>query len=101
MLVQLFTGLLAVGIVAAQADSEVVAVMLLGRHGDRTAKTGPGVEGNSVLTTLGKNKVFQTGMYFRRRYLDSSSPNFIQGVDTNYLYNQLYASAPYFPMRHF
>lgn len=77
--------------VTAQTDSTVVAVFLIGRHGDRTSK----VEGDTQLTTLGKNQVFSSASYFRSRYLNSSSPNFIENVDTNYLYNQIYAAAPY------
>ena len=82
--------------VAAQSDSEIVGVFILGRHGDRTSKIqGLGIEGNSVLTTLGKNQVFESGTYFRNYYLNSSGPNFIQGVNSNYQINQIYASAPY------
>jgi hypothetical protein len=87
----LITALLSVSFTAVHADSNVVAVFLIGRHGDCTSK----VQGNTQLTTLGKNQVFNTGSYFRSRYLDSSSPNFIENVDTNYLYNQIYAAAPY------
>ena len=75
---------------AAQADSNVVAVFLIGRDGDRTSE----VQGNTQLTTLGKNQVFNTASYFRSRYLSPSSPDFIENVDTAYLYNQIYAAAP-------
>jgi hypothetical protein len=78
---------------AAQADSNVVAVFLIGREGDRTSE----VQGNTQLTTLGKNQVFNTASYFRSRYLNSSSPDFIINVDTDYLYNQIYAAAPCVP----
>ena len=91
------TALLSVSFAAAQADSNVIAVFLIGRHGDRTSK----VEGNIQLTTLGKNQVFNTGSYFRRRYLNSSSPNFIENVHTDYLYNQIYAAAPYFRIAYY
>jgi len=83
--------LLAATFVSAQTDFEVVAVFLIGRHGDRTPK----VLGNTQLTTLGKNQVFETATYFRNRYLNASSPNFIQNVDTDYLASQIYAAAPY------
>jgi hypothetical protein len=86
----IYAALFAASLVTAQTDSEVVAVFLIGRHGDRTSK----VQGNTQLTTLGKNQVFQTATYFRNRYLNTSSPNFIQNVDTDYLYNQIYAAAP-------
>jgi len=87
----LLAAVLSISLAAVQADSSVVAVFLIGRHGDRT----PLVEGNTQLTTLGKNQVFNTGSYFRSRYLNSSSPNFIENVDTHYFYNQIYAAAPY------
>jgi len=82
--------------VAAQSDSEVVGLFILGRHGDRTPKTQAiGIEGSAVLTTLGKNQVFESGTYFQNYYLNPSGPNFIQGVNSNYQVNQIYASAPY------
>jgi acid phosphatase len=82
--------LLSAAVVAAQSDSEVVAVFMLGRHGDRTPK----VQGNTLLTTLGKNQVFESAQYFHNRYLNSSSPDYIQGVNSSYLYSQIYAQAP-------
>jgi prostatic aicd phosphatase len=82
--------------VAAQSDSEVVAVLLLGRHGDRTSKiAGIGIEGASVLTTLGENEIFESATYFKNRYLNSSSPEFITNISSNYQIPQVYASAPY------
>jgi hypothetical protein len=91
MLLKVLCGaLLAANFASAQLDTEVVAVFLIGRHGDRTSK----VLGNTQLTTLGKNQVYETATYFRDRYLNTSSPNLIQGVDTDYLYNQIYAAAP-------
>jgi hypothetical protein len=85
--------ILSASFAAAQADSNVVAVFLIGREGDRTSE----VQGNTQLTTLGKNQVFNTGSYFRSQYLSSSSADFIVNVDTDYLYNQIYAAAPYVP----
>jgi acid phosphatase len=82
--------LLSAGYVAAQANSTVVGVFMLGRHGDRTSK----IMGNTQLTTLGKNQVFQSAEFFRGRYLNPMSPDYIQGVDSDYLYNQIYAAAP-------
>ena len=78
------------GLVAAQSDSNVVAVMLVGRHGDRTSK----VQGNTQLTTLGKNQVFNAASYFRSLYLNTSSPDYIEDINPNYVSNQIYASAP-------
>jgi hypothetical protein len=87
----LIASVLSATLITAQVDSDVVAVFLVGRHGDRTSK----VEGNTQLTTLGKNQVFNSATYFRNRYLNSSSPEFIQNIDSDYLSNQIYASAPY------
>jgi hypothetical protein len=88
--------IISAGLVAAQTDSEVVAVFLLGRHGDRTSKiAGIGIEGASVLTTLGKNEVFESGTFFQNLYLNSSSPDYIQNVSASYIIPQIYASAPY------
>jgi len=78
-------------LIKAQSNSStVVAVLLIGRHGDRTSK----VQGNMQLTTLGKNEAFNSGSYFRSRYLNNSSPNFIADVDTDYLPDQVYAASP-------
>jgi len=82
--------LLSAGLVVPQSDSNVIAVFMIGRHGDRKSK----VMGNSQLTTLGKNQVFQSAQYFRARYLNSSSPDNVMGIDDNYLYSQIYAAAP-------
>ena len=77
--------------IAQSNSSTVVAVLLISRHGDRTAK----IQGNTQLTTLGKNQVFNTGSFFRSRYLNKSSPNFIRNVDTEYFAEQVYAASPY------
>jgi len=83
-------------IAAAQSDSSVLAVFLFGRHGDRTSKiTGIGIEGNAILTTLGKNQIFDTAEYFRNKYISSTSPDYIQNISASYQYAQIYASAPY------
>jgi len=76
--------------IAQSNSSTVVAVLLIGRDGDRTSN----VQGNIQLTTLGKNQVFNTGSYFRSRYLNNSSPNFIADVDTDYFPEQVYAASP-------
>ena len=95
MFTKTILALLITSLVAAQSDTEIVAVFLLGRHGDRTSKIqGLGIEGSSVLTTLGKNQVYNTGEYFRNRYLVSSSPQYIQNASSDYVINQIYASAP-------
>jgi len=95
MLISTILSALLVGSVAAQSDSEVVAVFLLGRHGDRTSKIqGLGIEGSSVLTTLGKNEIYDSATYFRNYYLEPSSPNYVQNFSDSLVLNQIYASAP-------
>ena len=90
----LFSGLA----VAQYSDSSVVGVFVLARHGDRTSKIeGIGIEGSSVLTTLGKNQVYAVGQYLRNKYLNSTSPDYIQNISSNYVASQFYVSAPYVP----
>jgi hypothetical protein len=92
----LLGAILSAALVAAQSDSEVVAVFLLGRHGDRTSRIfSMGVEGSSVLTTLGMNQVYETGIFWHNKYFDPSSPDAIQGLNSTYRIPQIYASAPY------
>ena len=97
MLVKPLLGaILSATLVAAQSDSEVVAVFLLGRHGDRTSRIfSMGVEGSSVLTSLGMNQVYETGTFWYNKYFDSSSPDSIHGLNSTYQIPQIYASAPY------
>jgi hypothetical protein len=83
--------LLSALVVAAQSNSSVIAVFLLGRHGERTPK----LTGSTELTTLGRNQVFNAGSFVRNLYLDSSSPDFITGVNLDYVPNQIFASVPY------
>jgi hypothetical protein len=48
-----------------------------------------------VLTPLGAQQVFQVGSDYRARYLDPSSPHYIQAIsETEYVPAQIYASAP-------
>src|ERR1700724_3606676 len=96
MLISAVLATLFMGSVVAQSDSEVVAVFLLGRHGDRTSRIqGSGIEGTSVLTTLGKNQIYDVASYFRSYYLEPSSPNYVQNFSDNLVLSQIYASAPY------
>jgi hypothetical protein len=85
----------AAAVAAQSTSSEVIAVFLLGRHGERTPK----LVGSTELTTLGRNQVFNSGSFFRSLYLNSSSPDFITGVNPNYVPNQIFASVPYVQRR--
>ena len=96
MLKAVIAAVLSATLVAAQSDSEVVAVFLWGRHGDRTSKIkGIGIEGSSVLTTLGMNEVFETGQFWANLYYNGNSTDAIQGLTDYYQIPQIYASAPY------
>lgn len=61
------------------------------RHGDRTAKIFPPTN----LTDLGYAEVYQSGTYYRSRYIEPTSPYHIQGINTDLvLLRQIQASAP-------
>ena len=92
----ILTALLGAVLVAAQTDSSVLAVFILARHGDRTTKfQGIGVEGNSVLTTLGASQVYASGQFFRNKYLNSTSSDYIQNISASLSASQFYSSAAY------
>jgi hypothetical protein len=91
----IFAAAFGAALVAAQTNSDVVAVFILGRHGDRTSKIfGLGIEGSSVLTTLGANEVSESATFFRNYYLNSTSDNAIVNASSNFIFGQIYASAP-------
>lgn len=48
------------------AADTIVGVFLVTRHGDRTSKEAP----PTVLTPLGIQEAYETGAYFRSRYID-------------------------------
>jgi len=81
----------ATAVAAQSSSSEVIAVFLLGRHGERTPK----LTGSTELTTLGRNQAFNSGSFFRSLYLNSSSADFTTGVNPNYVPNQIFVSVPY------
>ncbi|KAK4233984.1 histidine phosphatase superfamily [Achaetomium macrosporum] len=84
---------LAGGLFAATgaAAETVHGVLVFSRHGDRTAKHF----GNTVLTSLGAQQVFQVGSDYRARYLASDSPHRISNIsEFEYVPAQVWASAP-------
>jgi hypothetical protein len=88
----LLTALVATAAAQNASFSEVIAVVLVQRNGDRTSA----VSGEGQLTTLGMNQAYEVGAYFRNEYLEQSSTDYVHGVDTDYLSNQqIYAAAPY------
>lgn len=61
------------------------------RHGDRTPKILPPAN----LTDLGYREVYQSGEYYRSRYIDTGAPYRISGINTDIvMQTQIQASAP-------
>ncbi|ORY56703.1 histidine phosphatase superfamily [Pseudomassariella vexata] len=58
------------------AAETVLGVYIFHRHGDRTPKS----LGNVNLTALGADQVYQSGSYYRSRYVSSSSSSPILGL---------------------
>ncbi|KAJ5831742.1 Histidine phosphatase superfamily clade-2 [Penicillium riverlandense] len=86
------SGLLLASMVAPLASAErVLGAYIFARHGDRTAK----ISGNTELTDLGYQEVFDAGSFYNARYINSSSPKHIQGISSNVVnLTQVLASAP-------
>jgi prostatic aicd phosphatase len=64
-------------------NSQVLGVIIMSRHGDRLgfyqnpdSYTASGTE----ITPLGNEQSFQLGEYIRSRYINSSSPHYIQNI---------------------
>ena len=58
------------------AQETVLGVYIFHRHGDRTTKSYPPTH----LTDLGYAEVFQSGSFYRSRYIDSNATNPIFGI---------------------
>lgn len=72
-----------------QAQETVLGVYIFHRHGDRTSKAWPPTN----LTDLGYTEVYESGNYFRNRYITGASK--IHGVSQNIVKNsQLNVQAP-------
>lgn len=74
------------------AAADVVhAVVAVHRHGDRTWKGAPPTK----LTQLGSKQCFESGQYFRSRYLTYGSEQYINGIsESTYDSMQVYALTP-------
>jgi hypothetical protein len=65
------------------------SALVFTRHGDRTAKFYPGYE----MTNLGAQQMYQSGQYYRERYLTGDHP--ISGISRDQVVSsQIWASAP-------
>ncbi|KAF8539958.1 histidine phosphatase superfamily [Trichophaea hybrida] len=80
----------------AVVQSETIhGAVIFSRHGDRTWKGAPPTK----LTALGQNQMYNSGSYWRSRYLTSSSPHQISGINSHiYSAAQFSASAPNQPL---
>ncbi|KAM0723569.1 hypothetical protein Q7P37_000556 [Cladosporium fusiforme] len=69
----------------------VHSVLVFSRHGDRTAKWYKGYE----MTNLGANQNYDSGAFYRQRYLANGADDQIAGISSDVARaSQLYASAP-------
>ncbi|KAG4432399.1 hypothetical protein IFR05_012109 [Cadophora sp. M221] len=74
-----------------QAQETVLGVYIFHRHGDRTSKSTP----PTSLTDLGYQQVWQSGNFYRNRYVDANSSSPIFGLATNIVKtSQLSVEAP-------
>ena len=75
----------------SQAADTILGVYIFSRHADRTAKATPPAN----LTELGYREIFESGAYFRDRYVSSSATNKIAGLNTDVVkLSQISVSAP-------
>ena len=75
----------------SHATETVLGVYMFHRHGDRTAKATPPAN----LTDLGYSEVYQSGQYYRSRYVASDAPLKISGLNSDIvLQSQIAVSAP-------
>ena len=75
----------------SRAAETIVGVYIFSRHGDRTPKSTPPVN----LTNLGYREIFDSGTYYRDRYVSSFASNKIAGLNTDTVkLSQISVSAP-------
>lgn len=73
------------------AQETILGVYIFHRHGDRTAKSWPPTQ----LTDLGYNEVWQSGNFYRDRYIDSNATSPVFGINPDLVSNsQLNIQAP-------
>ena len=76
----------------AQAAETVLGVYIFSRHGDRTSKAWTPTN----LTDLGYAQVYQSGSWFRNKYISSGASNRSAGVSSDLVkFSQVAASAPF------
>ena len=62
-----------------EAQETILGVYIFHRHGDRSTKSYPPTH----LTDLGYAEVFQSGSFYRSRYVDSNATNPIFGINSD------------------
>ena len=73
------------------AAETILGVYIFSRHGDRTPKSLPPTN----LTSLGYKQIYDSGTYYRKRYIASNAPQKIAGVNSDTVrLSQLAVSAP-------
>lgn len=84
--------MLGVALAASAASAHTIhSVVVFTRHGDRTAKFYSGYQ----MTSLGANQVYDSGSFYRARYIADGSLNQIDGISSGEVRtNQVWASAP-------
>ncbi|PNS18383.1 Lysosomal acid phosphatase [Sphaceloma murrayae] len=87
----LFRSSILAGLAATATADTVHSVVVFTRHGDRTSKFYPGY----TLTNLGSTQVFESGNFYRQRYLTNTSEYQIAGISQDRVVpSQVWASAP-------
>lgn len=66
-----------------QAQETVLGVYIFHRHGDRTSKSYPPAN----LTSLGYNQVYESGSYFRNKYVSANASSQIYKVNSDIVKN--------------
>ncbi|KAK2626523.1 hypothetical protein QTJ16_003698 [Diplocarpon rosae] len=76
---------------SVQAQETVLGVYIFHRHGDRTSKSTP----PTTLTNLGYQQVWQSGTFYRNRYVEANSSSYIYGLSSDIVKtSQLSVEAP-------
>ncbi|KAF2227146.1 histidine phosphatase superfamily [Elsinoe ampelina] len=84
------TSLLA-GLAATTAAETIHSVVVFSRHGDRSSKYYPLYQ----MTALGATQVYESGNFYRQRYLSNTSDHQIAGISPDRVVEpQVWASAP-------
>ncbi|KAF4549121.1 Hypothetical protein D9617_23g005360 [Elsinoe fawcettii] len=79
------------GLATSAAAETVHSVVVFSRHGDRSSKYFPGYQ----MTALGATQVYESGSFYRQRYISNTSEFQIAGISADRVNEpQIWASAP-------